>query len=208
VSHSEVSTPDTTLLHGVQLWTALPAEHRDVAPSFQHHEPQPLRVGGASLNVFLGSLGVEGGATATSPVTTYSPLLGAEVRLEAGAEVTLTLDAGFEHGVLLDRGELRVNGCPLERSHLLHEAPGPTAMRLTAGAEGADLIVLGGTPFGEEIVMWWNFIGRTHEDILAAREEWQAELAHTPDGRFGAVDYPGDSLPAPELPPVRLRPRA
>jgi hypothetical protein len=208
VSHSEVSTPDTTLLHGVQLWTVLPAEHRDVAPSFQHHEPEPLQVGGASLIVFLGSVGVEGGATATSPVTTYSPLLGAEVRLEPDAEVTLTLDAAFEHGVLLDRGELRVNGCPLERSHLLHEAPGPTAMTLTAGVEGADLIVLGGTPFGERIVMWWNFIGRTHEDIVAAREEWQAELARAPHGRFGAFDHPGDSLPAPELPPVRLRPRA
>ncbi|MFK5647259.1 pirin family protein [Ornithinimicrobium sp. LYQ121] len=208
VSHSEVSTPDTTLLHGVQLWTALPFEHRDVPPSFQHHEPEPVELVGATLTVFLGSLAVADGPGATSPVTTYSPLLGAEVRLQPGAEVTLVLDPAFEHGVLLDRGELHVNGCPLERSHLLHEAPGPTTMTLTAGAEGADAIVLGGTPFGEEIVMWWNFIGRTHEDIVTAREQWQAELASAQDGRFGAVDYPGDSLPAPALPPVRLRPRA
>ncbi len=56
--------------------------------------------------------------------------------------------------------------------------------------------------------MWWNFIGRSHEEVVAAREQWQDELGHRADGRFGAVDYPdGESLPAPALPQVRLRPR-
>ena len=64
----------------------------------------------------------------------WSPLLGAEVRMEPGAELTLELDPGFEHGLLLDRGTLSVNGgCLLPVSHLLHEAPGPTSMALAAG---------------------------------------------------------------------------
>ncbi len=212
VCHSEVSvrTPGGgQVLHGVQLWTALPAEHADVPAAFEHHEPEPVEVGGARVSVFLGELRLPDGRTASSPVRTYSPLLGAEVRLEPGAELVLGLDATFEHGVLLDRGTLEVDdGCVLPRAHLLHEAPGPTSMTLRAGADGADLLLLGGPPFGEEIVMWWNFVGRSHEEVVEARERWQAELGHDPEGRFGAFDYPGgESLPAPGLPHVRLRPR-
>jgi hypothetical protein len=213
VCHSEVSvlTPGAErVLHGVQLWTALPREAVDVEPRFDHFRPEPVQVGGARVTVFLGTLSLPGGAVASSPVPTHTPLLGAEVRLAPGARLELTLDRGFEHGVLLDRGTLSVNdGCQLAVSHLLHEAPGPASMRLAAGEEGADLVLLGGPPFGEEIVMWWNFLGRTHEDVVQAREQWQAELGHDPDGRFGAFDYPGgESLPAPAMPPVRLRPRA
>ncbi|MEU6943146.1 pirin family protein, partial [Streptomyces rubiginosohelvolus] len=54
----------------------------------------------------------------------------------------------------------------------------------------------------EEIVMFWNFIGRSHEEIARAREEWMA------GERFGEVKgYDGDRLAAPELPPVALKPR-
>ncbi|AXH96220.1 pirin family protein [Ornithinimicrobium avium] len=212
VCHSEVSVVEPgveQVLHGVQLWTALPAESVDVAPHFDHFEPEPVRVDGASVSVFLGRLTLPGGREVSSPVPTYTPLLGAEIRLDPGAELVLGLDRGFEHGVLLDRGGLNLDdGCDLARSHLLHEAPGPESMTLRAGEEGADLILLGGPPFGEQIVMWWNFVGRSHEDVVAARERWQAELGHDPDGRFGAFDYPGgESLPAPAMPHVRLRPR-
>ena len=54
---------------------------------------------------------------------------------------------------------------------------------MTAGAEGARVLVLGGEPFGEEVVMWWNFIGRSHEDVVAAREAWEAGAPGT--GRPG-----------------------
>ena len=56
ISHSEDSTARTTLLHGVQLWTALPAVHRDTAPAFQHYAPPALRLEGVTVRVFLGAL--------------------------------------------------------------------------------------------------------------------------------------------------------
>jgi hypothetical protein len=59
-------------------------------------------------------------------------------------------------------------------------------------------------------VMWWNFVGRSHDEVVAFRQQWQAEViaGADPAGRFGTVDgYPGPALPAPELPNVRLRPR-
>jgi quercetin 2,3-dioxygenase len=84
---------------------------------------------------------------------------------------------------------------------------GHVTMRLfNDGADPARALILGGPPFEEGIVMWWNFVGRSHEDIVAAREDW---MAHSE--RFGEVEgYAGDvqHLPAPVLPAVRIRPRA
>ena len=82
-------------------------------------------------------------------------------------------------------------------------------LSLQAGPGGARVLVLGGEPFGEPIVMWWNFVGRTHEEVVAAREDWQAQLVDGyADGRFGIpVGNDLDAIPAPPLPNVRLRER-
>ncbi|QNS08080.1 pirin family protein [Streptomyces xanthii] len=199
ISHSEVSTAATTVLHGVQLWVALPDRHRHTARDFQHHVPERVRIDGADVSVFLGTL-----AGSTSPVRTYSPLLGAELLLASGASVTLDVDPSFEHGLLVDEGAVTFAGTPLKRAELGYLEPGAATVTLTNDTEGtARLILLGGPPFGEEIVMWWNFIGRSHEDIAEAREEWEKA-----SDRFGeVVGYPGDRLPAPVLPNATLTPR-
>ncbi|MET8750855.1 pirin family protein [Streptomyces sp. NPDC004667] len=199
ISHTEVSTPATTVLHGVQLWVALPDEHRHAPREFQHHAPVPLRIDGAQLRVFLGTL-----ADDTSPVHTFTPLLGAEVLIDAGATVTLDVDPGFEHGLLVDEGDVRLDGTPLRPAELGYTAPGRTTLTLTNDSDHpARTILLGGPPFEEDIVMWWNFIGRSHQDIALAREEWE-----NASDRFGTVDgYPGERLPAPALPNAVITPR-
>ena len=201
IAHSEVSTPGTTVLHGAQLWVALPEAHRNAPKAFQHHEPTPVRLDGATLSVFLGTL-----AGQTSPVDTFTPLLGAEVTVDAGASVELALDAAYEHGVLADSAGLTVNGTGTPRSAMAYLPTTTTALILTNTTDGpARALLLGGTPFEEEIVMWWNFVGRSHEEIVTAREEWMAHSA-----RFGEVDgYAGEvkHLPAPAIPAVRIRPR-
>lgn len=210
VSHSEVSVREEGapgVLHGVQLWTVLPAEHADVDPHFEHFEPEPVEADGVRASVFLGRLGLAE-QEVSSPVTTYTPLLGAELRLEAGATVDLGVDPAFEHGVLLDEGAVSVGDCSLAPYQLAHVAPGETSVRLTAGDEDARVVLIGGPPFPEQIVMWWNFIGRSHEEVVAARDRWNAEQGHEPEGRFGTFAYPDQKwLPAPALPRVRLRPR-
>ncbi|CAM5240412.1 MULTISPECIES: pirin family protein [Streptomyces] len=199
ISHSEVSTPRTTVLHGVQLWVALPEEHRATARDFRHHVPEPVRTDGAEIRVFLGSL-----AGSTSPVPAFTPLLGAEIVLEPHASVTLAVDPGFEHGLLVDQGAVRLADVLLKPAELGYVHPGPGTLTLTNESDDiARTVLLGGTPFEEEIVMWWNFIGRSHEDIVRAREEWQNS-----SDRFGAVEgYPGDRLPAPVLPNATITPR-
>ncbi len=203
VSHSEISLPTTTVLHGAQLWVALPEGVRDGAAAFAHHAPEPLTGNGWRASVFLGSLlGV------TSPVVTATPLLGAELVLEPGAVLELDVDPAYEHGVLVDSGDLEVAGTAVVRHELAYAAPAATTLVLAAGGEGARVLLLGGPPFGEQIVMWWNFVGRTHDEVVAARDAWQSQVgAHQQDGRFGVVSELAP-VPAPPLPRVRLRTRS
>ncbi|WP_328975264.1 pirin family protein [Streptomyces canus] len=199
IAHSEVSTPNTTVLHGVQLWVALPEEHRDTARDFQHHVPEPVRVDGAEIKVFLGSL-----AGSTSPVRTFTPLLGAEIILDPGASVALAVDTAFEHGLLVDSGDVRLLDTALRPAELGYVPWGTDTVTVANDSDvPARTILLGGPPFEEEIVMWWNFIGRSHEDIVKAREDWQAG-----SDRFGEVEgHPGGRLPAPALPNAVITPR-
>jgi redox-sensitive bicupin YhaK (pirin superfamily) len=205
IAHSEVATDATTMLHGAQLWVALPDTDRHVPPFFEAFVPDPVVVDGATLHVFLGSL-----AGAESSARVFTELLGAQVDLPPGSTVTLGVREDFEHGVLLDTGEVAVNGHPVPLSYLAYVAPGSTALTFTAGPDGARLLLIGGVPLGEQIVMWWNFIGRSHDEIVRFRTEWQNDVVGggNENGRFGLVrGYDGRGLPAPELPAVRLMPR-
>ncbi len=199
ICHSEVSTAATKTLHGVQLWVALPDRHRHTARAFDHYVPSVNRIEGAEIRVFLGSL-----AGRTSPIPTFTPLLGAEVVLGPDAHMSLGVNPGFEHGVLVDTGDVVVAGTRVRAAELGYVGTGLRSLTLSnRGTEPARFLLLGGTPFDEEILMWWNFVGRTHEEIAAFREAWQAG-----SDQFGAVTgYAGERLPAPTLPAVRIKPR-
>lgn len=220
ISHSEVSTAGTDVLHGAQLWVALPGQARDGEPGFEHYVPEPVTGDGWEARVFLGSLLGD-----VSPVRTFTPLLGAELTLQPGAAVDADVDAGFEHGLLVDLGWIAVS-CPdsetrrdVDRAELLYVPPGAGRLRIDAGDRGARLLVLGGPPFGESIVMWWNFVGRTHEEIVGYREQWQSQITdasgdvvgdsqEVASGRFGVVvDDHLPPIPAPPMPNGRLRER-
>ncbi|HYJ74756.1 MAG TPA: pirin family protein [Kineosporiaceae bacterium] len=196
IAHSEDTVgPIATDLHGVQLWTALPDADRRQEPHFEHHADLPvLRADGVTVTVFVGEL--DG---ARSAAAAYSPLLGAEVVLADGARVELPLEEDFEHGVLAVDGSPTAAGVRIPVSALVHLEPGRRSLVLEGPGR---VLLLGGTPFGEDLLMWWNFVARSHEEIVAAREDWQAGR------RFGVVDHPTARLPAPALPttPLRARP--
>ena len=211
ISHSEVSTLETETLHGVQLWVALPDGSRFADPGFEHYAPETVRADGVEARVFLGSLLGE-----TSPVATATPLLGAELLLEPATTLELDVDAGFEHALLLDTGSVTLEGSRVARHDLGYLPPGRERIRIAAGDEPVRLILLGGPPFGEAIVMWWNFVGRSHEEIVEFRARWQAQIDDSGPGasvlRQGPYGVPiGDELPpipAPPLPNARLKHRS
>lgn len=205
IAHSEVSTPPTAVLHGAQLWIALPDASREHEPFFEHFVPSPAGYGGATVRVFVGSL-----VGQSSPATVFTGLVGAQIDLPATTSLDLPVDPRFEHGVLVDTGNLALEGQAVPTSHLGFVGEGRNVLRLTAGDEPVRVLLIGGEPLHEQIVMWWNFIGRSHEEIVAFRDEWQADVVAggNNSGRFGTVrGYAGRPLTAPELPGVRLKPR-
>lgn len=192
ISHSEETPAEHSgNLHGLQLWLALPEEHRHCAPAFEHHTELPLlEQDGYRLQVFIGSLGA-----LQSPAKLYSPVVAADISLDAGACIELPLQSNWEYALLVVEDALQSNDSqqPLGPQALHYLPPGQQRLELTSSA-GARAVLIGGTPFNESIVMWWNFVGRSAEDIRQARDDWQAGR------RFGSVaQYAGERLPAPEL---------
>ena len=225
IQHSEVSTPETSTLHGVQLWTALPDAARHHEPFFENYVPEPFAYEGATVSVFLGSL-----LGRISTASAFTPILGAQIEIPANTTITIPVDASFEHGALVDVGSVHLDGVTTPAAHLGYRPVGADTLTLSTAHDPARVLLLGGAPFGEAIVMWWNFIGRTHEEIVAFRTQWQTEVIDGADsggaavgdtgvgdtalgdaaaaGRFGRVaGYDGRPLRAPELPTVRLKPR-
>jgi redox-sensitive bicupin YhaK (pirin superfamily) len=217
ISHSEVSTDNTTLLHGVQLWLALPDAAREVEPFFESHAAIVTRLGDATVRVFFGTVA---GVTATA--TTFTRIVAAQIDLPRRSRIQLAVDPRDEHGILVDLGSVTVDGSPVARTELAFVEAGSSGLAIETGDDDARLILIGGAPFAEQIVMWWNFVGRAHEEIVAYRAAWQAEAlgSGTVDARGGRFpsthgdhgsrhghDYTGAPLPAPELPTVRLLPR-
>lgn len=207
IAHSEQSPdPHSPVLAGAQLWVALPEAERDVAPRFEHHTDLPVVTDrGLSATVLLGEF-----AGARSPGRVHSPLAGVDLTLDRGADVLVPLDPDWEYAVLPVSGHPEVDGGALAGDELLYLGCGRPDLRLRASAPGDRMLLIGGEPFDEKIVMFWNFIGRSAREIAGFREQWQAEVAG--DGaepRFGPVPgYDGAALPSPELPAAgRLRPR-
>lgn len=171
ISHSEYSTADTKVLHGAQLWYAFPDEHRSVEPSLEAHRPEPVRGDGWEAKVFLGSLlGYE------SLVKTYIPLTGAELRLEPGTVLEIEVPEDHEHALLQVTGAVSFNGEDIPEDHLGVVETGASTLRVEAGDEPVLALLIGGEPLGEQIVMWWNFVGRSHEEVTAYRAAYQAEM--------------------------------
>ncbi|HEY2639058.1 MAG TPA: pirin family protein [Streptosporangiaceae bacterium] len=233
IAHAEESVTQgrdhDTVLHGVQLWVALPDASRHVAPGFEHHSSLPQTplpqtplpqtappqtalsqtglartapaqtaaaqtAGGQfAVTVFIGEFAGE-----RSPATAFSPIVGAELtapdRHAAGA---LPLSPDFEHVIFVATGQAEADGVPLVPGQLLYLPTGLETVPIAARS-GTTLFLLGGRPLGERLLMWWNFVARTPEEIALARADWAT-------GEFGAVGgYQGEPLPAPPLDVARL----
>ena len=168
----------------------------------------------------LGTLG-----PVTSPARVYTPIVGADIALSGGVPASLPLRPDFEYAMLALSGAATVDGAELAPGPILYLGAGRRSLSLACSSspssEGARLLLLGGEPFDEQLVMWWNFVARSHEEIVAARTQWMTRpgsdpssgwLASSSEGpageRFGAVTGPeGDPMLAPAMPGTRLRPR-
>ena len=192
-------------LHTVQLWIALPDAVRHGEAAFKHYPVLPrMERGGWRVTVLTGGLFEQ-----TSPVSVFSPLLGIDLVADATARMTFPLDPTFEHGVLTLRGAARIAGEGATQDALL---PGellylPSGLsELEIGCEQpTQLVVLGGEPFEEEVLLWWNFVARTQDELQEALDDWNG--GEEGSARFGSVK-PGSTasrLTAPPLKGLKLK---
>jgi redox-sensitive bicupin YhaK (pirin superfamily) len=199
IVHSEISRPDKPpTLHGVQLWVALPDADRNTEPMFRSYRELPgLVVPGARGKVLIGELnGIRSSAHA------FSPIVGADLELDPGAAVALDADPRYEYGVFVVAGRIRSGATDAAVDQLLYLGQGRDSLELST-ADGARVMILGGEPFAEELVMWWNFVGRSHDDIVAYRAAWEQRTDRFPP----VVSRDEKVMEAPPMPTVPLKPR-
>jgi redox-sensitive bicupin YhaK (pirin superfamily) len=164
-------------VHGAQLWIALPDEARHCPPAFEHHAELPVvEHSGGRTRVLIGEH-----ADQRSPATAYTPLLGLEVTLSQGSATTLPLAPTFEHAVAALSGSVTVNARGAagdsRPGRMVMLACGHDEVELVAG-EQTTFLVLGGEPWDEPLLMWWNFVGRHHDEMVAARAWWEELREH------------------------------
>ncbi len=188
ITHAE-ETPvnNSGRLNGVQLWVALPEEYRNINPSFRNVEQVPvIETRGGLIQVFAGSLG-----DSTSPAPYFSEILGLDVQVHSGETVAFEINPEFEHAALVLSSDCSFENQPLEERTLYYFGTRRESISFSS-QRGGRVLLIGGLPFPETILMWWNIVARTPEEIAQARADWEA----TRDGaltRFGHV--PGEHGP-------------
>ena len=171
IAHAEESVRAPGTLHGVQLWIAQPSATRDGASAFAHHADLPsIDAGHGSATVFIGEY-----AGATSEAHTDTPLVGIEADLRVGSS-RWTLRPDFEYAVYVISGEAIIDGTIPVREGQLVDLRAHGAELTLHVPHAARLLILGGEPLGEPLYMWWNFVGRSREEIAQAAQDWAADV--------------------------------
>ena len=195
IAHTEDSARDGARAHAAQLWIALPGAASRCAPAFQHCPDLPVQdCGGFRATVLAGSAFGQ-----TAPAVLHTPLVGIDLTARAAAHTQLPLRADFEYAAIVLRGAATLAGEALAPGEWLYFAPGREALDVRCEAE-AQWLLLGGVPFEEPLIIWWNLVARTQAEIESALADWNA-------GRFTPVRAGSSAQPlaAPSLAGVQLR---
>ena len=252
VAHSEFSEEGEGIFglqFWAALPGSMPGPDEDWGATFQQVTDLPvLRGPGVELTVFTGSLGLADddgtGTAATSPAVVHTELIGADGQLEPGGSARIAVADHHEHAVLVVEGSVVIDGERITPGPLAYLGAGRDEIRIDAPSVEADdghghgdgagdgdshstgpdtrFILLGGEPFTEDLVMFWNFVGRNHDEVARARADWEEQVGAAQEAldqgdswlepgmplRYGLVPGHGDDrIPAPQVPPVRLTPR-
>ena len=191
ISHTEVAPDTETHMHAAQLWIALPDDKLNIDPRFDHYPELPVvEKDGIEYTVLVGEF-----LGKTSPVEVYTPLLGVDLTAKENVTTRIALNPKFEYGFMALEGTAVINGHELNQDNLVVLEPGLEHIEIEIH-QNSRVLLLGGEPFESPILLWWSFVGRTHEELSIAREQWV-----NGDERFGSIpEYEGPRLEAPALP--------
>lgn len=189
ITHSEESlNEDAGRVHITQLWIALPETERHRTPDFKHYPDLPMIDNdGFKITLLVGTA-----FNFTAPTQVYSPMIGMDLKTDAAAKTVLQLNPEFEHAVLCLDGAVSVESERTEPGTLLYLGPGRDNISVQCDA-ASRLLLIGGEPFRENILMWWNFVARTPDEMIRATADWNShrhfpEVKNSPLKRLTAPD--------------------
>ncbi|MEM7259801.1 MAG: pirin family protein [Pseudomonadota bacterium] len=196
ITHSERTSPETRAtrhsLFGIQTWVALPQQHEESAPSFEHHSSDALPVleaEGKQVKLILGN--AYGGR---APVTTFSEMFYADAILQPGASLPMP-DNHEDRGLYVIDGSVTVAGQEFDAGRMMVFRPGDS-ISAKAGEQGARIMLLGGETFNEPRYIWWNFVSSSKDRIEEAKAQWQrgdwlqGQFALPPDDQHEFIPLP------------------
>lgn len=189
IVHSEHSTKENlpAKIEGIQTWVALPVEHEDTAPTFEHYRSDVIPVIEGEqwkLRLIAGTL-----MGKVSPVKTHSPLFYADLETTGAAIIELELPPGEEAALYVSRGSFTALGHTAQVGSML-VLTGETRVQLSS-TSAARAVLLGGKKFAEPRHLWWNFVSTSKDRIERAKAEWQANT-------MGIVAGETDRIPLPQ----------
>ncbi|WP_030424003.1 pirin family protein, partial [Acinetobacter baumannii] len=188
---TEVAPDTETQMHAAQLWIALPDHKRNMDPKFEHYPELPVvEKDGLEFTVLVGEY-----LETTSPVVVHTLLVGVDLIATQDTKTRIPLNPEFEYGFIALDGVAHVNGHELTADNMVVLDTSLNEIEIEV-KKGNRVLLIGGEPFETPILLWWNFVARTMDDLKEAREQW---VNH--DVRFGEIpDYVGARLEAPVLP--------
>lgn len=197
IAHSELSVTTPDPLHGIQLWVALPNEHRNTNPQFEHLTDFPIfKTDSLTMKIFAGNYQDQ-----KSPATFFSDIIGAEIDFKPH-QSTIELNPTWQYGLLAINNSFQINNTLVPTGHLYYLNPPNNQITLNTDSN-TKILLIGGPPMTEKIIMWWNFLARTHDEIVQMRNDWQNQTERFPTFTSNIPSR----IPAPPLPNLRLNPR-
>ncbi|AUZ04768.1 MULTISPECIES: pirin family protein [Vitreoscilla] len=188
IAHTEISLNPTGRLHSAQLWIALPDSHKNMPAAFENYPNLlAIKTDESTQTILVGSWQGQ-----TSSVKVHTPLIAVDILSQQTHQVTLPLNPDFEYGLMALEGNFSIEQTDCDASVLVYLPKGQTEVNVHLPANSRVLLI-GGEPMQEELIVWWNLVARTQAEIEQAREDWQNQSE-----RFGNLSLLGDGwLQAP-----------
>jgi quercetin 2,3-dioxygenase len=178
--HSEAFTRSGGTFEVAQLWVNLPAQQKMSPPRYQEIRDRNiprvnLKNGAGTARVIAGEFGGTRG-----PAQTVTPILLCDLEFTAGRSTQLELPDGYTTMLVIQRGELLLNGADSAGGvslALFDRAGDAVAIECR---DDARALLLCGKPIGEPVVGQGPFVMNTREETRQAMIDYQS-------GRMGSL---------------------
>jgi len=194
IVHSE-RTPEylrtsDKMLHGLQIWVALPKDLEQMDPNFTHVESDQIpswEENGVSYKLIAGTAFGK-----KSPVPVYSPLYFIEIKSTEATKINIGNHLFGESGLYILEGSIKSGEHVYDPKQIL--ITNDSTLCEFEIAENTTVYIFGGTPFPEEHFIFWNFVSSDKNLIEKAKKDWTEQTFPKVPGETEFVPLPDPKI--------------